>query len=84
MDSCQLITNILAKNVLCHFAEVVKNLQPQIVFSTMWLEVEKILCQKQSMLMKPEESAKHQQTLQVGSEHVQRRGIAREEGGEGV
>ena len=55
MHSCELITTLCAKKVLCHHAEVAKDvLQYRYVFCNViggW----KILGRKQSTLMKPEE-----------------------------
>ena len=73
MHSCELITNLRPKKVLCHRVEVVKNFRcctTDCVFCNV-IGGCKIVRQKQSTLMKPEGSAGCHQTLssRVGSGH---------------
>ena len=71
MHSCEPIANLRAKKVLCHHVEVVKNFQcctTDCIFCNV-IGTCKIVCRKQSMLMKPEGLAGCHQTLSSWSGH---------------
>ena len=74
MHSCKLITNLRAKKLLCHCAQVAKNFRccnDRLCFFCNVIGSWKITHRQQSMLMKPEGSVGCHQTLssQVGSGH---------------